>query len=155
MRQLMQDPEWSLVELDGVAALFLRSREENTTLIRAAQASLGVTPNRFGSVTDTLEPRRDPGWIEKWFGRRRFPWEAYGRTNALGRLGFHAAARGEARRALVEADRDYAPLAANYAEASYRTGLIDEALIWYRRTLELEPNYPGATARITEITNAR
>jgi tetratricopeptide (TPR) repeat protein len=149
--RLDRDSRWALVKLDGVGALFLRVSTENGPFL--AEARRGWEERRRKAEEDKgpLEPRRNISWLTRLLGRRSFPWEAYGRGNALYGLGLYAEARAEYREALRLSDRDYAPLTGNLAAACYRLGLREESLAWYRRTLELDPDYPRARERVESL----
>jgi tetratricopeptide (TPR) repeat protein len=129
LTRLHRDPEWGLVELDGVAALFLRARPEHAALIAEARARLAALNRPAEPGEAPLAPRRDPPAILGWLAPRRFPWEAWGRGNGLYGLGLYEAARREYRRALAESGADEIALATNYAAVCYRLGRRDEARI--------------------------
>jgi tetratricopeptide (TPR) repeat protein len=59
-------------------------------------------------------------------------------------LGFPRAARREYARALRESDPDEPVLVKNYALINQLLGRRDEAALWFRRLLELEPANPIA-----------
>lgn len=149
VQRLDRDPEWALVELDGVAALFLRVTPEHAPLLAEARRAWAERRREALESAPPLKPRRGLPWTVRWLGRRSFPWEAYGRGNALYGLGLFAEARAEFLRGLREAGRDFAPLAGNLAAACFRLGRREESLTWYRRVLELDPDYPKARERLS------
>jgi tetratricopeptide (TPR) repeat protein len=148
VKRLDRDPGWALVGLDGVAALFLRVTPGHATFLARAQRAWAYRRQEAKEGAAPLEPRRDLPWTARWLGRQVFPWEAYGRGNALYGLGLFAEARAEYLRGLRQAGRDFAPLAGNLAASCFRLGRREEALIWYRRVLELDPDYPKARERL-------
>ncbi len=153
LNRLYRDPEWSLVEVDGVAALFLRARPEHGALIAASKARL-VALNQPGEGEESgpLAPPPRAGWVSRWFTPRRFPWSAWGRGNAFYGLGRYDAARREYRRAIVENRFDDLPLVTNYAAVCYRLGRRDEARVWYRRLLVLDPESRLARDRLAALS---
>ena len=151
VKRLAADPEWGLVEVDGVAALFLRARPENIALIAAAGARFAAENRPAEAGEDALAPRPRPPAIVRWFTPRRFPWEAWGRGNGLLGLGLTEAARREYRRALVESRVDEIPLVTNYAAACFRLGRHAEARAWYRHLLALDPGNRLARDRLATL----
>jgi tetratricopeptide (TPR) repeat protein len=136
-----------------VAALFLRQRPENLALADEA-VRFWTAENQPGTGDPPLAPRAAPWWTAG-LARRRFPWESFGRGNALYGLGLYTAARREYRRALIEAGRDEPALVNNYASANFRLGRLDEARTWYRRLLDLDARNALARERIAVIDARR
>ncbi len=151
MKRLAADPGWGLVEVDGVAALFLRARPENAALIAAARARFAAENRPAEAGEATLAPRPRPPAVVRWFTPRRFPWDAWGRGNGLLGLGLTEAARREYRRALTESRVDEVPLVTNYAAASFRLGRREEARNWYRHLLALDPGSKLARDRLATL----
>jgi hypothetical protein len=139
LQRLSRDSEWGLVELDGVAAIFLRSRPENAALLNQARANLAHLNRSEGADATPLSPPPPRNLLARWLTPRRFPWEAWGRGNGFYGLGLYEAARREYRRALVESGGDDQPLVTNYASVCFRLGRREEARVWYRRLLVLDP----------------
>jgi Tetratricopeptide repeat len=152
LNRLYRDPDWSLVEVDGVGALFLRTRPEHFALITAAKARwAALNQVGDGEESEPLAPPPPANWLRRWFTPRRFPWAAWGRGNAFYGLGLYDAARREYRRAIVENRFDDLPLVTNYAAVCFRLGRRDEARVWYRRLLSLDPESRLARDRLATL----
>jgi hypothetical protein len=151
MQRLHQDPEWVLAELDGVAAVFVRTRPENAALVSAARANLAAWNRPAGPDEAPLRPPPRQSFLTRWLTARRFPWEAWGRGNGFYGLGLYEAARREYRRALVESGADDIPLVTNYAAVCFRLGRRDESRVWYRRLLALDPKNRLARDRLIAL----
>ncbi len=126
--RLVQDPQWALVEVDGVAALFLRRRPENRSIIDAARQALAQEDQQDPRETAPA-PRPPMSWLLR-LGRRSYPFDALARGNALFSLGYFEAARREYARGLREAGYDEPDLALSYAEACARLNRGAEAQLW-------------------------
>lgn len=151
MKRLFQDPEWALVELDGVATLFVRVKPENQAIRDEAAARWRAFNQPGGAEEVPLAPRATRAWLAGALEARRFPWETWGRGNAFYGLGLYEAARKEYRRALLEAGWDEPALVTNYAAANFHLGRLVEARTWYRRLLELDRGNRIARERIAWI----
>jgi hypothetical protein len=150
MRAFAADSSWALIELDGATALFALRAPDTEALARRAAAALADL-DRPASRGDVLLPRPPESWIARVFGKRTFPWEAWGRGNALYGLRRYEAARREYARALREARRDDVALVTNYAAVCYRLGRRDEARAWYGRLTQMEPRNRLARERLLAL----
>jgi hypothetical protein len=143
-RRLQADPEWALIDADGVAVLFARRTRGHEAAIAAAAERWRTMDAPVATDESELLPVRGPAWPLSLFQPRHFAFEAWGRGNAMMILGFPRAARREYARALRESDPDEPVLVKNYALINQLLGRRDEAALWFRRLLELEPANPVA-----------
>ena len=143
-RRLQADPEWALIDADGVAVLFARRTRGHQDAIAAAVERWRTLDAPIATDERELLPARGPAWPLSLFQPRRFAFEAWGRGNAMMILGFPRAARREYARALRESDPDEQVLVKNYALINQVLGREDEAARWFRRLLEIEPADPTA-----------
>lgn len=151
MRRLYGDPDWALIEVDGVSALFARRTPANRAAIAAAEDRWRRLDVPVAADREVLLPSRLPPWPARLLGRHRFPFEAWGRGNAMALLGLMQAARREYGRALREADLEEPALVKNYALTNQYLGRRDEAVAWYRRLLEIDPSSSEARLALTQL----
>jgi hypothetical protein len=150
MRRLEKDPAWQLVEMDGAAALFLRTRPENAPLVADARARFEALA-QLPAAEPPFLPTPLPSRFARTLGRRPFPWEAWGRGNGLYALQHYEAARHEYQRALMESPSEELPLALNFAAAAFHLGRAAEARAWYERVLALDPGNALARERLRRL----
>jgi hypothetical protein len=150
-RRIRDDPDWALVEVDGVSALFARRTPGNQAAIAAAEERWRRLDAPVAADREVLTPPPLPPWPERLLGWRRFPFETWGRGNAMAILGLTQAARREYGRALRESDCEEPSLVKNFALANHYLGRRDEAIAWYRRLLEIDPSNPDARKALAQL----
>ncbi len=148
MRAFAADSAWALVDVDGVAALFVRRTSETDALVRRAAHEWATLNTAPASLADeAVHPRA----AAPLFAVRRFPWEAWGRGNAFYGLRLYDAARREYARALRECGRDDVSLVTNYAAVCFRLGRRDEARVWYTTLAHMQPRNALARERLAQL----
>jgi hypothetical protein len=125
VQKLNGDPDWALIDLDGVSALFLRRRPENATEIAAADETWRQMDVPLTEPDGTLMPRR--GGIRN---ANRTPWVSIGRGNALYTIGLDRAAWRAYRDAVMTDVAVDGGLAQNIAAACASLGRTTEAAAW-------------------------
>jgi hypothetical protein len=155
VRGIAHDPEWELIDVDAASVLFARRIPENRVAIDHAIAHWA---RENAPVPDTAEVLAPPAPVPLWrrcFAPRRFPFEHWGRGNALLILGLYQAARREYARALAGAYPEPV-LVRNYAVVSYTLGRRAEARAWVEQVVRLEPDNQQARRILAELsTTAR
>jgi tetratricopeptide (TPR) repeat protein len=154
LNRLAKDPAWQLAEMDGVAALYLRVRPVNASLIADARARFAQLDSAAAPASAAFLPAPLASWPRRTFGRRAFPWEAWGRGNGLYALKRYEAARHEYLNGLAIAGHGELPLALNFAASAFHLGRSEEAAAWYRRVIELDHGNPLAMERLRRLASA-
>jgi tetratricopeptide (TPR) repeat protein len=150
-RRIVQDPEWELVDVDAASILFARRIPEHRAAIERSIAHWTRENAAVPGTAEVLEPPALPPWWRRWLAPRRFPFEHWGRGNALFVLGLDQAARREYARALAGAYPE-AVLVRNYAAVCYRLGRRAEARAWLELVVRLEPDNQQARRILAELS---
>lgn len=125
VQKLHDDPDWALIDLDGVSALFLRRRPENAAQIAVAEDAWRQLDVPLTEPDGTLMPRRI-GWRDA----NTTPWLLIGRGNALFSIGLDRAAWRAYRDAVQAAGAADGGLAQNIATTCGSLGRTTEAAAW-------------------------
>jgi tetratricopeptide (TPR) repeat protein len=151
MQRLYRDPDWALVDVDGVAALFARRTADHQAAVSAAEERWRRLNVATPIDREVLTPGPVRPWLARLLGRRRFPFESWGRGNAMAILQLFEAARREYGQAMRDSNYEEPVVIKNYALASLYTGRRAEAAAWYRRLLELDPSNREARATLSRL----
>ena len=139
IQRLQGNPEWSLIDVDGVAVLFARNTPGHRVAIAAAVDRLRRLNAPAAATAKAIVPPPRLKWPAAIFGPRRVSFDAWGRGTCFVQLDMPEAARREFRQALRTADRPEPALVKAYVVVASRLGRLEEARAWCRRLVEIAP----------------
>jgi len=155
---LGHNPQWALVYLDPIAAVFVRSVRANAAVIRKHAINIARDRIEPFAPNDTLN-ERGPRWLKKVMGKMSAAndVEAQNRFN----LGLVYYVMGLARPAIehLKAGLELMP---SSAEGHYNLGLTygrmgrsDTATRYYKKAIELDPRHSDAHTNLGKIYDSR
>ncbi|MFN2549444.1 MAG: hypothetical protein ABR567_18630 [Myxococcales bacterium] len=148
---LLDEPGWTLVDVDTVAFLFARDTPDQLKAIEANQERLARLNAPATPGADAIAPPPRPSRLAALFGSNDVPFESFGRGANFLQLGMFEAARRDLRQALLASARAEPALIKAYVIATAQLGRLDESRAWCRRLVDLSPQDEEARTLLASL----
>jgi hypothetical protein len=153
LRRLLNDPAWSLIDVDAVAFLFARDTPENHAAIVASGERLRRLDASTARTEEAIVPPPRPTWLAALLAPRHIPFESWGRGTNLLQLGMFEAARRELRQALLASGEPDPALVKTYVIVTADLGRFEESRNWCRRLIEISPDDNDARVLLARLAS--